>query len=75
MTKGNCLLYAVKQYISHGGYIAMRRGRLPFIPHFIWIESIDGAKWSEFKPPDKVPIYKLLRFNGMVVEHPSEEHK
>jgi hypothetical protein len=47
---GNCLIYALKQYLNHGGYIIIRRSRVGWWPHFMWSPNLKDAEIEHFVP-------------------------
>jgi hypothetical protein len=49
--RSNCLVWAVRQWMREGGYIAARRSRhWRFVPHVLW--SADLVTWLGFAPLD-----------------------
>lgn len=47
----NCIFFAVRMYLKHGGYIAIRKSRMGcWIPHFIWIADLKDAQIEHFVP-------------------------
>lgn len=65
--RSNCLVYAVSQYLRHGGYVIMMHSRFGWWPHFVW--SPDMLTFWEFAPPRKRPRrFPSLWFQGSVKE-------
>jgi hypothetical protein len=44
----NCLVYALRKWFTHGGYVVMRRSRYGWWPHFLW--SPDLLQFFAFVP-------------------------
>lgn len=64
----NCLLYAVRCWLTDGGYVVFRRSDYGWWPHVFW--SADGGALSEYVPLDPTwfrrrPFPPLL-FRGYV---------
>jgi len=49
----NCLVWAARQYVAHGGYVIALRSSYGWWPHFVW--SPDLITYLEFAPPVKTP--------------------
>jgi hypothetical protein len=63
--RSNCLLYAVRQWITHGGYLLLRKSRYGWWPHALW--SRDLTVLSEFVPlAPRRRWLPPLWFKGMV---------
>jgi hypothetical protein len=63
--KSNCIIYALKQWFSLGGYIVLRKSNYGWWPHMIWTK--DFATFEEFTPPvHSVRAFPPLIFNGII---------
>ncbi len=74
MRKGNCLLYALQQYLRHGGYLIVRPSRrLWLVPHVLWSPpgGLDGATLKHFVPErptrSRWQVWRALWFRGRVL--------
>lgn len=72
MNQTNCLIFAVRLWRRHGGYLIIRMSKhLNFVPHFIWAPdgALDGNKQLRHyvpRAPVKQPwkFWKSFRFVG-----------
>jgi hypothetical protein len=66
----NCLVWALWQWFTKGGYIAARKSHHWGGPHFLW--SLDLLKWQGFVPLKPKHGWWVLLFmwwfRGTVVE-------
>ncbi len=46
---GNCCLYALRLWLTEGGYLVVRKSKVGRWPHFIW--SRDLKTFWQFRPP------------------------
>ncbi len=60
MREGNCLVFALRMYRKHGGYVVIRKSIHGPIPHFLWLSASDGDKLIQFSP--KWPKSGMLKF-------------
>lgn len=66
MKYGNCLLWACKQKLRHGGYIKVTRLRpYLFVPRAKW--SQDKVTWYRYTP--YTPVLRPTRFQRWVPYH------
>lgn len=70
---GNCILYALRQWLRHGGYLIVRKSRfLWLVPHVLWAPpgGLDEATVRHFVPeePTRQPwrVWRALWFRGRV---------
>lgn len=81
MRRGNCIVYALRQWWRHGGYIIVRRSRYLWVPHVLWAPpgGLDDARVQHFVPeqPTRAPwkIWRALWFKGMVLADDKERVK
>lgn len=75
MKTGNCILYALRQWLRHGGYLIVRKSRyLWLVPHVLWSPpgGLDEATVRHFVPeePTRQPwrVWRALWFRGRVKE-------
>ena len=65
----NCIIYAFSKWAEMGGYVAIRKSRFGWFPHFLWVKDIDGKEMSHIGPvsglPPKHPL-ELIRFNAFI---------
>ena len=66
MKRSNCFVYAIRQFVTPGGYLVVRRSQFGPWPHVLW--SPDLRTFSEFVPPRYRPPYWFppLWFRGTV---------
>lgn len=73
MKTGNCLIYALRLWWRHGGYIIVRRSRYLWVPHVLWAPpgGLDEAPVQHFVPvrPTRTSwkIWRALWFKGKVL--------
>lgn len=50
--RGNCWTFSMPRWHKRGGYLAIRPSPRPFafIPHAIWVESLDGCTLEQTLP-------------------------
>ena len=64
----NCLLWSVGRLMRHGGYVAFRRSKGGFLPHFCW--SRDLKVFWTYKPKVSMRSWErwltLFLFRGRV---------
>ncbi len=60
MQEGNCLIFALRMYRKHGGYVVIRKSLHGPIPHFLWLSAEDGDRLISFQP--KWPKSGWLKF-------------
>jgi len=81
MKTGNCLLYALRQWWRHGGYLIVRRSRHLWLPHVLWAPpgGLDAATVRHFVPDrpalDPWRIWRALWFRGRVRESDKSERR
>lgn len=68
MRYGNCLIWAVKKFITEGGYISFRRGVQfgGWYVHFLWAKDLKGPWYSYDAIFDKHFPWPIFR--GQVVQ-------
>jgi hypothetical protein len=52
--KSNCIIFALQQWFSRGGYIVLRKSNYGWWPHMIWTK--DFTTFEEFTPPVHYPV-------------------
>jgi hypothetical protein len=63
--KSNCILFALKRWFSHGGYIVLRKSNYGWWPHMIWTK--DFVTFEEFTPPVHYDVtFPPLLFKGII---------
>ena len=69
--KTNCLFFALRLYLKHGGYLVFRKSRLDCIfPHVIWVKDLKDAELQQFIPIDHTPMkIPPLTFLGTIKYH------
>lgn len=68
MRKSNCLIWAITQFVRHGGYVTFRRGvsfRGCYV-HFLWAKTLQGP-WYSYQA-DYEKAFPWPFFKGRVVE-------
>jgi len=66
--KSNCLFFAIKKIVKHGGYLIIRKSRDGWFPHFIWASDLNDARiehWQPVDPKIKSPL-DYVWFKGYV---------
>lgn len=69
---GNCLIFAIRMWWKHDGYVAIRKSRYGWWPHFIWIEDLKDAKIQQFVPLERklhIKYVDKIFFKGHVIYH------
>lgn len=65
----NCLLFVIEKWRKYDGYVAIRKSKYGWWPHFIWIKKLNNAEIEHFVPIErklhKKYIDKIL-FKGEV---------
>ena len=49
----NCLFFALKKWITLGGYIVIRKSDEGWFPHFIWCGDLKDAEIEHIQPVHK----------------------
>lgn len=65
----NCLIYVIKKYLKEGGYIAIRKSRYGWWPHFIHCSDLMNAKITHYVPIKYNLEYKYvdkILFKGQI---------
>jgi hypothetical protein len=74
----NCLVWAVTQWLRHGGYLVCRRSRVWFGPHVLWLPA-PCAPLQHFVPISNATarvgwrIHWLIWFRGHVITGDSDK--
>lgn len=62
----NCIVWAGRRFIAHGGYLAFRKSFLyPFIPHVFWSRNMK-VWWGYSILPEEKQV-KWIWFRGHLV--------
>lgn len=71
--KSNCLFWALKEVVTEGGYLLIRKSRLYFGPHFLhgqYDPETKSIKIRHFVPKDpKIKIIPHFIFDGEVKDY------
>lgn len=64
--RSNCLVYVLRQWWRHGGYVVCYRSHFGWWPHFLW--SADLKQFYEFMPtaPKRRRVFPPLWFLGNI---------
>lgn len=71
----NCLFFVIKKWFKYGGYVAIRKSREGYWPHFIWCKDLKNAEIEHFQPinhDENAYIMKFF-FKGFVSKTDDEE--
>lgn len=73
MKYSNCLIWAITQFLRHGGYISCRKGRHfgGWYLHFLWAKELSGPWFSYSVDYEKSFPWPL--FTGNVIEGDAED--
>lgn len=71
--RSNCLLFALRMWWRHGGYLIVRRSRYLWLPHFLWAPpgGLRRARVAHYVPisPSRRPwmVWRAALFRGRVM--------
>lgn len=78
--KTNCLIFALKKWFKHGGYLIIRKSNHGYFPHFLWSKDLKNAHVEHYVPIDpkrtllRVLLHKIL-FEGYIKTHDRKDEK
>lgn len=58
MQRSNCLIFALRRWFKHGGYLIVRRSRFGWWIHVMWAQSLLDAPLS-YVPGKPIPWRSL----------------
>ena len=66
----NCLIFAIRLWLTGGGYLVVRKSRAGWFPHFLWCADLADARVLHFAPRKIAPWWyrpiHMLWFRGVV---------
>jgi hypothetical protein len=69
-TYSNCLIFAIRLWLTRGGYLIVRKSRAGWFPHFLWCSNLVDAKVVHFAPQKIAPWWyrpiHMLWFHNVV---------
>jgi hypothetical protein len=62
----NCLVYALRKWFRHGGYLIIRKSRWGWFPHFLWSPAAPPEAEQYIPVNPKRRLLPPLIFRGHV---------